>query len=134
MRFSLFAASVIAAGVQAAPSSLEVRAAQSYLPAGPLKADWKTLGCANDLYPNARALNAGYSGSTSGSMTISTCLTYCNSQGTYLAGIEAGYQCFCGPTLDNGSKLTQAAPLSSSSNGGCTAACQGNSGQNCGGE
>lgn len=104
----------------------------SYAPSGPEVNNWSNLGCANDLYPNARALNAGYYENQS-SQTIATCLSYCASQGTYLAGIEYGYQCFCGPSLDNGAAITQAAPLSSANNGGCTTACPGNTAQNCGG-
>lgn len=134
MQFGIALSFSLLAIAQAAPPSLEKRAAQSYSPAGSQKANWATLGCANGLYPNARTLNAGYTGSTSGTMNIETCLNYCAGQGTYLAGIEDGYQCFCGPSLDNGAAITQAAPLSASSNGGCTVPCQSNSAQNCGGE
>jgi hypothetical protein len=117
-------------------ANIQRRAAtQTYAPSGPQANNWKLLGCANDLYPNGRALNAGYSGTPNGgSMTISQCLSYCASQGTYLAGIEDGYQCFCGPKLDGGAALTQAAPLSASKNGDCTVACQADSTQNCGGK
>lgn len=134
MQFKVLVTLSLFAAVHAAPSLLQTRATQSYAPAGPQKSNWATLGCANDLYPNSRALNAGYTGSSSGSMTIGTCLTYCAGQGSYLAGIEDGYQCFCGPTLDNGAAITQAAPLSTSNNGGCNVPCQSNSAQNCGGE
>lgn len=62
-------------------------------------------------------------------MTIGKCLAYCDvseqqillseyvtdasflnqSQGQHLAGIEFGYQCFCGPQLDFNAYLTVAA-------------------------
>lgn len=109
--------------------------ALTYQPAGSAKANWKTLGCANDLYPNARALNAAYSDNPTGQpTTIGRCIQFCDSQGAYLAGLENGNQCFCGPSLDNGSAIKVGAQqLSSSNNGGCTTPCQGNSAQNCGG-
>ena len=126
-------ASILAGAVSVTVANPLVKRDFSYAPAGAEKNNWNLLGCANDLYPNSRALNAGYS-ENMGGMTIGMCLSYCASQGTYLAGIEYGYQCFCGPSLDNGAGITQAAPLSASKNGGCTTACAGNGGQNCGGE
>jgi WSC domain len=108
---------------------------QTYQPAGPNAGNWKLLGCANDLYPNARALNAAYSESPNGQSTsISSCIAFCDSQGAYLSGIEYGYQCFCGPSLDNGSKINvNASSISSKNNGGCSTTCKGDSSQNCGG-
>lgn len=90
----------------------------------------QTVGCANDLYPDSRALNAEYL--SSNSMTIATCLNYCQGQGQKLAGLENSNQCFCGPQLDNGAKIQVPASgnLASSK---CTSNAAGNSNQSGGG-
>lgn len=109
-------------------------AASIFSPAGAQKNNYALLGCYNDLYPNSRALNGAYSDNPSGGQTIGKCLSFCASQGGYLAGLENGNQCFCGSQLDPASKVTQPANgISVSNNGGCSTPCAGNSTQDCGG-
>lgn len=136
MQASFKTASIVLALALVQPPLVVLAATQTFQPSGANAKDWKLLGCANDLYPNARALNAAYSEQPNGQSTsIATCIQYCDGQGAYLAGIEYGYQCYCGPSLDNGASIQVAAQsLSPTNNGGCTTACKGDATQNCGGE
>jgi hypothetical protein len=58
-----------------------------------------------------------------GKMTHGVCMQVCNDRGYKYAGLEAGYQCFCGDTLNP--DLT---PLE-----GCKYPCEGDATQTCGG-
>jgi len=71
-RFSLttIGALLAFASTIASASPLSARAAKlSIAPAGGNKANWMTVGCAADLYPNGRLFNGGYLENKSG-MTI----------------------------------------------------------------
>jgi len=81
-----------------------------------------------DKYPDARILTSGYTESSK--MTIGTCLNYCSSQGTHLAGLENGNQCFCGADFRNGGSIQT---NSTSLPGKCTSNANGNSNQSGGG-
>jgi len=73
-------------------------------------------------------MNGGYL--SSNSMTISTCLTFCQDKGAHLAGLENGDQCYCSATLADGSSIqTQPANLP----GACTSNAAGNGNQSGGG-
>ncbi|KAI9785690.1 MAG: hypothetical protein M1839_008707 [Geoglossum umbratile] len=80
---------------------------------------WQYLGCANETNP--RALPGA---STSGSMTIEKCQSYCLGANYPLAGLEYGGECYCGTGLQNNSTLGF---------NGCNMACSANSSQICGG-
>ncbi|KAK0636226.1 WSC domain-containing protein [Bombardia bombarda] len=84
---------------------------------------WSLLGCANDTTA-LRALNG--STTTSTSLTIESCQSFCTSKNYPLAGVEYGTQCYCGLDLSPGG-FTYGQT-------GCSMACGGNSAQTCGGK
>ena len=93
----------------------------AYNPATASGSSYTYAGCVNDGL--SRALT-GYS-VTTGSMTVSTCLSTCASHGYIYAGIEFGAQCFCGNSLQNGLGTS----ISSSA---CNVPCNGDGGSQCG--
>ncbi|CEH12913.1 beta-1,6-N-acetylglucosaminyltransferase, contains WSC domain [Ceraceosorus bombacis] len=105
-----------------------------FQPSGPDAASWQTTGCTADFYPNSRLLRSGYTEDKQ-AMTVGKCLTYCGSLGAYYAGLEYGYQCFCGDALNSptGTVDTPAAQLTSSNDGGCNTVAPGNGAQRAGG-
>jgi hypothetical protein len=77
------------------------------------------LGCYNDT--GSRVLNGYYT--SSGGMTVESCVSTCQTQGYAYAGVQSSSQCFCG----NG-------PYNSAGQGNaCNYTCNGNSGEICGG-
>jgi hypothetical protein len=80
------------------------------------------LGCYAD-YQNSIRVLTGYSWSSGNEMTIEQCVTSCGSRGYQYAGVQDGYQCFCG----NNNYSSQGASTS------CNVACTGNSAETCGG-
>lgn len=60
------------------------------------------------------------------SMTIGTCLSFCQSGGFQYAGLEYGSECYCGSALANGASLSQ-------SSSQCNMACASDSSSTCGG-
>jgi hypothetical protein len=60
------------------------------------------------------------------SMTISTCLSFCQVGGFQYAGLEYGSECYCGAALTNGASLSQ-------TSGQCNMACASDSASSCGG-
>lgn len=60
------------------------------------------------------------------SMTISTCLSFCESGGFQYAGLEFGSECYCGSALVNGASLSQPS-------GQCNMPCAADSSSSCGG-
>ncbi|EJT97858.1 hypothetical protein DACRYDRAFT_84208 [Dacryopinax primogenitus] len=83
---------------------------------------WNNLGCVTD--GPARALTGDYT--TSPSMSVEYCQSYCFSSGYLFAGTEFGNECYCGNTVSNGLGV-------STSSSSCSVACAGNSGETCGG-
>ncbi|GFZ50872.1 Endo-1,3-alpha-glucanase agn1 [Saitozyma sp. JCM 24511] len=83
---------------------------------------WTSVGCVQD--GSSRVLTGP--SSTSSSMTVESCQSYCYSNGYALAGVEYGDECHCGNALSNG----LGGSLSSSS---CNMACAGSSSETCGG-
>lgn len=59
----------------------------------------KYLGCFNDTTGGQRALNGKQT--STGTMDIPACQTYCNSHGYRLSGVEYGTECYCGNTITN---------------------------------
>lgn len=59
----------------------------------------KYLGCFNDTTGGTRALDGKHT--STGSMDVPTCQTYCNSHGYRLSGVEYGNECYCGNTIAN---------------------------------
>lgn len=60
------------------------------------------------------------------SMTVSTCLSFCQTQGFAYAGLEFGQECYCGNALQNGADLSK-------TSGQCNMACAADSTSTCGG-
>ena len=60
------------------------------------------------------------------SMTIGTCLSFCQNGGFEFAGLEFGSECYCGSGLVNGASLSQ-------TSGQCNMACASDSTSTCGG-
>ncbi|WWC62263.1 uncharacterized protein I303_104859 [Kwoniella dejecticola CBS 10117] len=60
------------------------------------------------------------------SMTINTCVSYCQTKGFVFAGVEYGRECYCGNALVNGASLDKASSA-------CTKTCASDSAHTCGG-
>ncbi|KAM6155658.1 kremen protein 2 [Rhynchocyon petersi] len=82
------------------------------------------LGCFMDS--GAPPALSGPSG-TSTKLTVQVCLRFCRMKGYELAGVEAGYACFCGSEGD----LTRGRPAPATD---CDQICFGHPGQLCGGD
>ncbi|XP_073648505.1 kremen protein 2 isoform X5 [Tursiops truncatus] len=82
------------------------------------------LGCFVDS--GAPPALSGPSG-TSTKLTVQVCLRFCRMKGYQLAGVEAGYACFCGSESD----LARGRPASATD---CDQICFGHPGQLCGGD
>ncbi|RFU31980.1 hypothetical protein B7463_g4374, partial [Scytalidium lignicola] len=91
------------------------------------RAGWSSLGCYTDSV-NARSLSyaAGVPGGPT-AMTVELCESTCLAAGYSYAGVEYADECYCGNALQNGG-----APAPDG-NAGCNMACDGNSGETCGG-
>jgi hypothetical protein len=79
--------------------------------------------CIADV-PGRALTGASYA---SDSMTVTSCLNFCQAAGFQYAGVEYSRECYCGSSLVNGASLT--AP----SNVFCSMSCAGASSQPCGG-
>ncbi|KAF1349914.1 hypothetical protein BDV97DRAFT_377089 [Delphinella strobiligena] len=86
--------------------------------------DWVYLGCGSDNETSRTFNGSTYSSS---SMTVESCLAYCQTRGYHYAGLEYGDQCFCGNNLPE-----KAAPVEGVL-GNCITTCHGNSSEYCGG-
>ena len=84
--------------------------------------EFKYQGCYAD-HSDSRLLPTAYDGS--GHMTVTNCALFCLDQGYAFLGLEFGYQCFCGDTLD-----PKAVPADPSN---CNYACCADSSVSCGG-
>ncbi|KZO99601.1 WSC-domain-containing protein [Calocera viscosa TUFC12733] len=82
---------------------------------------WSAIGCYTDA--NARTLPSD--ATSSNSMTVEACQSFCLGAGFTLAGTEDGNECWCSDSISNGG--TQA------SAGDCSTTCAGNSNEQCGG-
>ncbi|TCD59822.1 G- protein-coupled receptor [Steccherinum ochraceum] len=71
------------------------------IPAGWQADAWQYLYCAGDG-PN-RALTGYYF--KSNSMSLDLCTSTCASKGFRMAGVEVGYECYCGNEMENGEGL-----------------------------
>jgi len=60
------------------------------------------------------------------SMTVSTCLSFCEARGFQLAGLEFGSECYCASNLSNGASLSQASSQ-------CNMPCANDATSSCGG-
>ncbi|KAH8881641.1 WSC-domain-containing protein, partial [Thozetella sp. PMI_491] len=84
---------------------------------------WAYAGCYKD--DEARALkNQSITTAIPKGMSNELCINYCKKQGYLLAGVEAGFQCFCGNFLVD-SWLTD--------DNNCNATCSGQDSRPCGG-
>ncbi|KAG7008544.1 hypothetical protein G7Y79_00005g016850 [Physcia stellaris] len=88
----------------------------------PGNADFKSLGCYKDGAD--KAVSPFLFRTTSDTMTVDTCLTYCKDKGTTYAGIEYRRECYCGNII--------ASDATANANG-CTLTCMGKTTEYCGG-
>ncbi|KAL2072787.1 hypothetical protein VTL71DRAFT_12130 [Oculimacula yallundae] len=93
--------------------------------ASALLASWTSKGCYSDNYPS-RVLSG--SSTSSASMTLESCVGFCNSAGFSLAGLENGSECYCANAIQS-----DGATYGVSGQTGCTYTCAGKSSQICGG-
>ncbi|KAF8575322.1 WSC-domain-containing protein [Ramaria rubella] len=88
-----------------------------------LPANWSFFGCFEEnLTGPDRTLNAA--SSTNDTMTIESCVDFCNSQSFTFAGLEFGSQCFCDNVFE------EAAVRANDTD--CSMACAGNPDELCG--
>lgn len=80
--------------------------------------NWKSLGCFTDA--STRALSGANTNTNSN--TPSSCMSYCNSKGYTLAGVEDGKQCWCSSKLAYSGGAGQPADASK-----CSTPCTGDS-------
>ncbi|CAG8663232.1 13255_t:CDS:1, partial [Ambispora gerdemannii] len=87
--------------------------------------DLRYQGCFQDG-PSCRTLN-GIPPQVRNSMKIDDCINFCNQNNFKYAGLEDGYQCFCG------NDYTVNGQASGAPDEQCSTSCVGNSSQICGG-
>ncbi|ORY19791.1 hypothetical protein BCR34DRAFT_595240 [Clohesyomyces aquaticus] len=97
-------------------------------PVGPFvnpgTSSFRSLGCYSDSV-QARTLTDGVQTSGGpGSLTVALCLSACDAQGYFYAGLEYAQECWCGNAISN-----DGAPEPS---GDCNMVCNGNSTEYCG--
>ncbi|WVW80508.1 hypothetical protein I302_102492 [Kwoniella bestiolae CBS 10118] len=115
------ASSSVAPSSSASKSASLTSSSASLAPSASASATpWQYLGCANETNPRALSLAA----TTSNTMTIQQCQSYCLSKNLPLAGLEYGKECYCGTALQSYSTLGFT---------GCNMACAGSSSDICGG-
>ncbi|PVH81976.1 WSC-domain-containing protein [Cadophora sp. DSE1049] len=107
------------------PNALSVSTNSAIVASNAVAASWFNQGCYSDNYPS-RVLAS--TSTTSSTLTIEKCITFCNGAGYILAGLENGYECYCASTVQSDGSTYGVAGQS-----GCTFTCSGNSAQACGG-
>jgi len=92
----------------------------SIIPSG-----YTSVGCVAEGTSGRALTGASF---TNNNMTRGACVSYCQSFGYPLAGVEFGRQCYCGSTMQSGSSNTTLLdPIQ------CGMACANNTNENCGG-
>ncbi|KAJ3128526.1 hypothetical protein HK098_004156 [Nowakowskiella sp. JEL0407] len=114
-RVSLYNNTLVIPPTPVVPPPPSIR--NSSLPIG-----WVYLGCYIDSI-DKRALPLAPAMATQ-SLTITSCLTHCNTTGYITAGVEYGAECFCDNSIRNNAPLTL--------NDECNMVCAGNSSEFCG--
>lgn len=89
------------------------------------------VGCAVDNTNGGRALNG--SSTTSTSMTLEVCRSYCDNLGYMYSGTEYSTECYCGNYFTQSSGLFANGNALLSSNSTCAMLCAGNRNETCGG-
>ncbi|TVY75850.1 WSC domain-containing protein [Lachnellula suecica] len=88
-------------------------------------ASYRAYGCYSDDYPSTRVLSGStFSAST---LTVESCILFCNNTAYTIAGVEYGRECYCGNTLNTDGSTYGVA------SSGCTFTCAGNNSETCGG-
>ncbi|WWC85175.1 uncharacterized protein L201_000032 [Kwoniella dendrophila CBS 6074] len=101
---------------------LQVYSNPSLAPTASTSNGYSKQACIQEV--SGRALTGA--STSSDSMTIDTCTSFCKSSGFTLAAVEYGKECYCGNSLVNGASLSKYSTQ-------CTMTCAGNKKQNCGG-
>lgn len=86
--------------------------------------NWAYAGCAVDDYFHRTLTGPSTS---SDSMTVKTCVDFCDSSGHALAGLEYARECYCGDEYSNAQRAPKEGVL-----GACGEPCSGNEGEICG--
>ncbi|THZ01447.1 WSC-domain-containing protein [Aureobasidium pullulans] len=86
--------------------------------------NWQYVGCGTDSL-SGRTLNSA--STSSGSMTVETCIAFCEGKGYSYAGLEYASQCYCGNSV-----ASDRAPVTGVL-GNCFSPCAGDSTEYCGG-
>ncbi|KAK0111496.1 hypothetical protein ONS95_001851 [Cadophora gregata] len=107
------------------PNALSVSTNSALVTSNIAAASWFAQGCYSDNYPS-RVLAS--TSTTSSTLTIEKCITFCNGAGYTLAGLENGYECYCASTIQS-----DGSTYGVGGQAGCTFTCSGNSTQLCGG-
>jgi hypothetical protein len=90
-----------------------------------LVASWTNQGCYGDNYPTRIIAAAS---TTASGMTVETCVSFCNTGGYSVAGVEYSTECYCANSI-----LTDGSTYGTTGQTGCTFACGGNANEVCGG-
>jgi hypothetical protein len=85
---------------------------------------WQYVGCGTDNL-STRTFNSA--STSSGSMTVESCISFCSGKGYTYAGLEYASQCYCGNTL-----ASDRAPVTGVL-GNCFTPCAGDNSEFCGG-
>ncbi|KAI9650547.1 hypothetical protein NHQ30_000564 [Ciborinia camelliae] len=91
------------------------------------RASWSSLGCYTDNVSGRALTTTGTIPGGSSAMTNEACQTACSAAGFSYAGTEYAGECWCGNSIVNGNGPA------ADGNAGCNMACNGNSGETCGG-
>lgn len=86
--------------------------------------NWAYQGCAKDDI-SARTLTGA--STSSESMTVATCVSFCENKGHSLAGLEYASECYCGDEYSSADRAPQSGVL-----GACAQPCSGDEGEVCG--
>lgn len=107
------------------PSAFSVWQDPTFPSGGATVDDYTSIGCYTDDTNHGRTIAERQDSVDSATMTPSTCLAACASEGYAFAGVEYGGECYCGVVMGN---YTTATTMDK-----CNKPCNGDSTKNCGG-
>ncbi|KAL2879697.1 hypothetical protein SGCOL_005026 [Colletotrichum sp. CLE4] len=107
------------------PAAFSVYQDPTFPSGGATVEDYTSIGCYTDDTNHGRTIAERQDSVDSATMTPSTCLSACASEGYAFAGVEYGGECYCGVVMG---KYTTATTMDK-----CNKPCNGDSTKNCGG-
>lgn len=105
-------------------ANIKIGAYQQYYKDVTSTLNWQYVGCGSDS-TSGRTLNSA--STSSGSMTVESCINFCQGKGYSYAGLEYASQCYCGDSVAS-DRAPKAGIL-----GNCFSPCTGDSTEYCGG-